>query len=176
MRWPRTIFAKRNSTAAVGARAAEDEFVDVEEDENEVCAQGVASATTEGFEAFRKDLSPTGKLVADLFAKTHGGGFNDDFVEIANAETKSSAFSFTWHELFKGKAEERVCGVSVPLLHAACLKWIASTLTQPTPPNSTSAIGDADRTLATATTHGADLAGEKARANTVAKLEEMLQK
>ena len=75
-------------------------MVDDDSDENDVCAQGVASATTEGFEAFREDLSPTGKLVADLFAKTHGGGFNDDFVEIANTEARSSAFSFTWHELF----------------------------------------------------------------------------
>ena len=169
-------FAKRSSTAAIGARAAEDELVDVEQVENEVCAQGVASATTETFEEFRAALTPTGKICADLFAQTHGGGFNVDFLEIANAEARSASFSFPWPDLFQGKAEEKVGGISVPSLHAACLKWIASTLSQPTATNSTSAIGDADRTLATATTQGADHAEEKARANTIAKLEEMLQK
>ena len=168
-------FAKRSSTAAIGARAAEDELVDVEQVENEVCAQGVASATAEKFEEFREALTPTGKICADLFAQTHGGGFNVDFLEIANAEARSASFSFPWHDLFLGKAEEKVGGISVPLLHAACLKWIASTLSQPTTTNSTSAIGDADRALATATTQGADHAEEKARANTTAKLEEMLQ-
>ena len=103
-------FAKRSSTAAIGARAAEDELVDVEQDENEVCAQGVASATTEGFEAFREDLSPTGKLVADLFAKTHGAVSTMISLKIRTQKPGAPPFLSRGTSSSKAKQRKRFAG------------------------------------------------------------------
>ena len=160
------------SAAAVGAGVLQE--ADADDDEEDEEHQGLANSAAKAFDVFRETLSFTGKAFADLLSRTHGGGFDEEFRAIASAEVQSAAFSFAWADLFKGNASDTVQGLSLPLLHAACLKWIGSTASQPTGATAKSAIGDADRALSLAKVNGCDHEEEKMRVKTIARLVEEL--
>ena len=164
-------FARCKSTAAVGAGIFEEQDADVEADDGEAL-QGLGNATAKGFDEFRQGLTTTGKLAADLIAKTHSGAFTEEFQEIASAQLRSSAFNFAWGELFIAGSSDTINGISVPLLRGACRKWIES-ISQGAG-SSSSAIGDADRTLRCAVDQGADLEAEQMQKKTIEQLDELL--
>ena len=158
-------------TAAVGADG------DDEDVETSSPWTGIASATQTKFDEFRDSLSPCGKNLADLLAKTHAGTLDKEFLEIADHEAKNSSFSFEWTELFKATPDGKLlCGLKVPSVHAAAYKWIKSTQQTPTGGDSQSAIGDMDRALGSAKDNGSNADEEQMRSKTAAKCEEHLNK
>ena len=98
-------------------------------------------------EEFTASLASRGKILANLLAKTHGAYFDEEFIEIANAELKNgSSFSFPVSELFSTahKAQEKVGGLTLKSLRAAAMGWVVSTLSHAASINPESAIGDQD--------------------------------
>ena len=88
-------FGRSKSSAAVGAKAGaiEEDFGE-EDEETSLVKVGVANATAVALDAFVKTLTPTGKRLADLVAKTHGGAFDAEFLEIAHAEARGGNSNF----------------------------------------------------------------------------------
>ena len=159
--------------AAVGAGRFDREQA-AEEDN---AKPGLSNVTAQLVEQFLNELTPTGKCFANILVKTHTGAFAAEFLAIADAEAKTSTFNFSFPGLFAGDASEKIGALEVPLLHDACLKWINSTLSQPAGVSAgaaSSAIGDADRVLGSAT-DSTDADEDKARSKTAEKLEELLK-
>ena len=159
--------------AAVGA---EDNDEDVSS--GAIGSQGMAHAAASKFGTFRSDLTTCGKNLADLLNKTHTGGFNAEFLLIADAEAKAAGFTFAWVDLFTTAEGKPIGGLKLPLLSAACAKWMTSTVQQSGTESTSSAIGDADRTLTAAVQGGGggDLDYNQMQAKTIARLDEHLAK
>ena len=97
-------FTGTRSAAAVGAgvfadREDDDEQEEVQVQVGEAEALGLANATAQAMDTFLKTLSPTGKKLAMIIAKTHGGGFKAESKLIANAEVTNTSFQFQWSQL-----------------------------------------------------------------------------
>ena len=182
-------FAKTKSalTVAVGAQRRESLIAEVLDHEDGEAGQqqlGIANATASKFDAFNKNLSQTGQMFAAMLAKVQGGAYDEEFLQIANSEASAAAFSFAWGDLFagslgNGKSDEKVNGVLVPMLRAACLQWIERTQAQPTGADiASSAIGGVDRTLTAAlqqtASDGDHVEEEEERTKTVARLNHCL--
>lgn len=166
-------FTKCPGAAAIGAGQQQDQEPEEEGDNTE--KQGLSHATGAAVEQFLKELTATGKLFAELLVGMYCGKFDEEFLQIADAELKTAAFTFALTDLFKGKPEDKVSGMELPLLHAGCVKWIESTVSQPTSGDTPSAIGDADRLLHLAQRgEDADREEDHSRTKLVAKLEELL--
>ena len=88
-----------------------------------------------------------GQAIAEVFWKLHGGAFDEEFMNIANAEAECATFAFPWPDLFKdGKPEEKVAGLDVQLLRQACLQWIdVASKALATDPSAD--LGDTDNSL-----------------------------
>jgi hypothetical protein len=91
-------------------------------------------------------------VLATTIAKTHGCAFDEEFLAIANAEAVQSALSFPWSNLFnaatgQSKTGVKIGGLSLPLLHSACVTLTEHLVAQPSDANNTSAIGDEDLAL-----------------------------
>ena len=100
-------------------------------------------------------------------------------MEVADHECKHSSFTFTWTELFKKTPDGKALsgGLKIPELHKAASKWIKGT--QETPEEAggaSSAIGDIEVALTSATDQGCNADEEQMRKKTVAKYEEFLGK
>ena len=110
----------------------------------------------------------------NILSQAHGSAFDAEFHTIADAELAGGAFSFQFPDLFKGNKDDKVSGLSVPLLHEACAEWISSAMAQPQAIDSAhqSAIGDTDRILAASGDHVDE--EEKVRAKTITKTNEVL--
>lgn len=168
-----TSFTDGNTTGPVHQ---EDEQAADDDVEADSAQKGLHNATAKKFGEFRETLSHPGRLLADIMAKTQSLAFDEEFLLIANAEAMNSSFVFPWADLYKGTVpDEKIAGLSLPSMHGACIKWIASTLAQPTAANSqASAIGDMDRTVTMATQQCGE-EEEHMRKKTIARLEELVR-
>ena len=180
-------FAPLPSSAAVGATALvadgtiEEEISAVGEDDEADGAgghAGLSHATATKYEAFAKDLTPTGKAFATMLRQTHVGGYDEEFKDIADFELKPNGAAFNWTALFSGE-QGKINGMALPLLQADCAAWLSSTTTHLSSAvgdddaaGAASAIGDTDRILSIAQNNGDD---DNLRQKVIEKLQEVMR-
>ena len=173
-------FTRPVSPAAVGAMSfvsQDDDEIEETEEEKVLLQLGLSNASSQAFEEFLGTLSPTNKLLAKVFYKTHTCNLDPEFSAIAAAESTNSKFQFPWAELLTPSEEhknQKIAGVSVPLLIAACSLWSQSKHSAAAKDSGTSAIGDEDRVV-TKAVQGDEEEEEDGRAKTIAQLAELLQ-
>ena len=161
--------------AAAGAGSAEKLSGDVS-DEDSLEEMGVGNAAAKNIDTFAKGLSKSGRLLALLLAKTHGGSFDEDFERIAIAEL-AKGYQFPITDLFSTtKKEERIGGLPVDNLRDASVGWVQSTLSVASTVERTSAIGDQDHALRAATSknNSVDTEADDISVQTVAKCNTLL--
>ena len=101
-------FTRPLSPAAVGAMSfvsQDDDEIEETEEEKVLLQLGLSNASSQAFQKFLDTLSPTNKLLAKLFYKTHTCSFDAEFSAIATAEMTNVKFDFAWTELLKPSEE-----------------------------------------------------------------------
>ena len=161
-----------NNGAAIGATApAEDtapetnsveDTAPVDDDnDNSERESGVGQKVHEMFNKYIESLTPAAADCVRPLFNVHTGIWDDDCLQIAEAELQTVEFTYDFAELFKKAAKDKVKPtVEVTELRLACQNWINITTAQPKRiEEAESAIGDLDSALKKASQAG-DADGE----------------